>query len=96
MIQDPLFGFVRDRDRDRFLRQILIQLRDHELENLDQIVLAQSVEQNYLVQPVQELGIESALDLVPDQILDLFRNHVFIGRLEAQAFALLQVTRADV
>src|SRR5271155_2114558 len=96
LAENPLLGFVRDCDRDRLLRQVLIQLADHQFENLDQIDLTQSAEQNDLIQPVEELRIERALDFVFDQVLDLFRDHVFLARLEAQTLTALQVPRPDV
>src|ERR1700693_5564518 len=54
LVEDPLLGIVGNRDRDRFLRQVLVELRDHEFENLDQVRLAQSQEQDDLIQSVQE------------------------------------------
>src|SRR4029077_1475758 len=69
---------------------------NHELEDMNEILFAQRTEQDDFVQTVQELRVEGTLDFVSHQILDLFRDHVFFARLESQAFALLQVTRANV
>src|ERR1700680_1193572 len=96
LVENPLLGLIRDGNRDRLLCQVLIQLRDHKLENLDQVVLAQGAEQDDFVQPVQELRIEGAFDFALDQLLDLSRDHVFLTRLEAQPFAPLQVPCANV
>src|ERR1700730_14388180 len=96
LVENPLLGLIRDGNRDRLLRQVLIKLRDHKLENLDQVVFAQSVEQDDFVQPVQELGIEGAFDFALDQLLDLSRDRIFLTRLEAQPFALLQMPCANV
>src|ERR1700694_4347880 len=96
LVENPLLGLIRDGNRDRLLCQVLIKLRDHELENLDQVVLAQSAEQDDFVQPVQELRIEGAFDFALHQLLDLSRNHIFLTRLEAQPFALLQMPCASV
>src|SRR5579864_6760076 len=96
LVENPLLGVVGDGDGDRFLRQVRIELRNHELENLDQVVFAERVEDDDFVDAVQELGIEGTLDLVPDQLFDLVGDVVFLGGCEAQAFALLQVPRADV
>src|SRR5581483_1478069 len=96
LIQDPLLGFVRDRDRNRLLRQVRVELRNHELKNLDEVVFGQRVEDDDFIQPVQELGVERALHFVLDQFLDLVRDRIFLRRLESQAFALLQVPGANV
>ena len=96
LVEDPLLGVVGNRDGDGFLRQVLVELRDHEFENLDQVGLAQRQEQDDFVEAVQELGVEGALDFALHQFFDLVGDHVFLRRLEAQAFALLQVPRADV
>src|SRR5581483_760345 len=53
-------------------------------------------EQDDFVQTIQELGVAGALDFVLHQVLNLAGNHSFVARLEAEAFALHQVTRADV
>ena len=74
----------------------MVQLADHELKNLNEIVLAERIKNDHFVKAVQELGIESALDFVSHQVFDLIGDHVFLGRLEAQAFALLQVPRTDI
>ncbi len=96
LTEDPLLGFVGNRDGNRFLGEVRVELRDHKLQNLDQVGLAQSLEQNDLVQAVEEFGIESSLYFALHQLLDLAGHHVVGGRLEAEALALLQVTRADV
>src|ERR1700721_1292889 len=96
LVEDPLLGLIRHRNGDRLLRQVLIELGDHELENLDKIRFAQSQEQNDLVQPVQEFRIEGALDFALHQFLNLARNLIFIRRLETKPLALLQVPSPDV
>src|SRR5882762_6443899 len=82
--------------RDGALDQVLVQLADHEFEDLDQIALAQGGEQDDLVQPVQELWIEGALDFVLHEVFHLLGNHVFLRRLESQALASLQVPGSNV
>ena len=96
LVENPLLGFIGHRDGDRFLREILVQQVHHQFENLDEILLAESHEQNDFVQAVEELGVEGAFNFTFHQIFDFAGNHVFVGRLEAQALALLQVPRADV
>src|SRR5579862_6867669 len=96
LVKDPLLGFVRNCDRDRFLRQVRIELRDHEFQNLDQIRLVQSHEDDDFIETVKELGIESALDFILYEFFNLVGNRIFLGRGKAQAFASLQVTGADV
>src|ERR1019366_5097485 len=96
LVENPLLGIVRNRDRDGFLRQVLVELRDYELENLDQVALAQRQEQDDFVEAVEELRVEGAFDFALHQFFHLVRDHVFLRRLEAQALALLQVPRADV
>src|SRR5262249_2500952 len=96
LVEDPLLGLVRNRDRDRLLRQVRVELSDHQLQNLDQVGLGQRVEDDDFIEAVQKLGIERALDFVLDQFFNLFRDTLLIARLEAEAFALLQVPGADV
>ena len=79
------------------LRQVLIQLRDHELENLDQILLAERGEQNDFVQAVQELRVEGALDFVLHEVFHLLRDHVFVRRLRSpDPSRFMQVAGANV
>src|SRR5882672_8108555 len=96
LVQDPLLRFVGYRDGDRALRQVLVQLIDHQFENLDQVGFAERHEQDDLVHTVQELGVEGALDLALHQVLDLLGDHVIFRRLEAEALAFHQVPRADI
>ena len=96
MVEDPLLGLVRHRDGDRLLRQVRVQLRDHKLQNLDEVDLAQRVEDDDFIEPVQELGVKRALNLVPYQFLDFFCDRIFLRRLEAQAFALLQMAGPNI
>ena len=49
-----------------------------------------------LVETVQEFWVERAFNFLLHQVFDFFGDHVFLARLEAEAFAALQVTRADV
>src|SRR5579872_3003314 len=96
LLQNPLLGLVGHGNRDGLLRQVLVQLADHELQNLDQVYFVQRLEQNHFIQAVEELGVEGALHLVLHQVLDLAGNDFFLFRLEAQPGALHQVPRADV
>src|SRR5437660_773812 len=96
LIEHPLLGFVSHTYGDRFLCQVLVELVDHQLQNLDQIGFGQCAEQDDFVKPVQELGVESALDFVLHQVFDLLRHHLFLLRLEPEPFPLLQVAGANV
>src|SRR5208282_1549548 len=96
LVQNPLLRFVGHGYGDRALGEILVQLADHEFENLDQVGFAERHEQDDLIHAVQEFRIEGALDLALHQVFDLLGNHLVFRRLEAQALALHQVPRADV
>src|SRR5208282_1373319 len=89
-------GFVGHGHRDRTLGEILIQLTDHEFQNLDQILFAERHEQDDFIHTVQEFRIESALDLALHQVFDLLGNHLVFRRLEAQTLAFHEVPSADV
>ena len=76
LVQNPLLRFVGHGYGDRTLREILVQLADHEFENLDQVGFAERHEEDDLVHAVQEFGIEGALDFALDQIFDFLGNHL--------------------
>src|SRR5579862_6625832 len=71
LVENPLLGFIRDRDSDRFLRQVRIKLRDHKLQNLDKVSLAQRQEQDDFIQTVEKFRVEGAFYLAFHQFLDL-------------------------
>src|SRR5579864_7948745 len=96
LVEDPLLGIVGNRDGDRLLRQVLVELRDHEFQNLDQIGLVQRHEDDDFIQTVEELGVEGTLHLVFHQLFNLVSDRILLRRLESQAFALLQVPGANV
>ena len=78
------------------LRQVLVQLLDHQLHNLNQVGFRQSVEDNHFIETVEEFGVEGALHLVLHHVLDLGGDGVFLAGLEAHPATLLQMTSADV
>src|ERR1019366_8120115 len=96
LVEDPLAGLFRHRDRDGALRQVLVQLLHHQFHDLDQVGLAERVEDNDLVETVEKLGVEGALHLAPHHVLDFGRGRLIKLRLEAHAGTFLQMPRADV
>ena len=61
LVEDPLLGVVGYRDGDRLLRQVLVKLRDHEFENLDQVGFAQSQEQDDFIQAVEQICLRETI-----------------------------------
>src|SRR5207244_3483354 len=84
LVEYPLLSFVGYGHGNRLLRQIRVQLRDHKLQYLDQVDLAERAEDDDFVQPVQELRIKRSLYFVLHQILDLFGDHFFFSWFEAE------------
>src|SRR6202030_3853887 len=58
LVENPLLGLLGDRDGDRLLRQVRVELLHKQFDNLDQVGVRQGQEENDLVQPVEELRIE--------------------------------------
>src|SRR5271165_4080839 len=96
LVEDPLARLFRHRHSDRALRQVLIELLHHQFDDLDEVHLCQSVEDDDLVETVEELGVEGALHLVLHHVLDLGGDHFLLLGLEAQAGALHKMARSDV
>ena len=96
LLENPLLGFLGDRDGDGLLRQVRVELLHQQLDDLDQVGVVERLEEDDLVEAVEELGVEGLLDFVLDQLLDLLADQVVAIALEAEALLLHQVPRADV
>src|SRR5690554_487561 len=80
---------------DALALELLLGASDHQVDDLGDLVLAQLVEDDRLVDPVQELGPEVLLERLVDLLLHLFVRDRLVGPTEAQA-RLAQVGRAEV
>ncbi len=96
LLDNPALGVVGHRDRDRLVNQIYIQLLHQKLEDLHQVGIVQRGEDDDLVQTVQELRIEGALDLALHQLFHLVEHHVFLLALETQPLPLLQMLGSNI
>src|ERR1700728_1225332 len=76
-LEDPLLRLFSDGDGDGLLREVRIELLNEQLENLDQIGIRQGLEEDDLVDTVEELRVEGALDLVLHQVFDFLHDHGF-------------------
>src|SRR5690348_18274014 len=75
---------------------MLVHVVDQQIEDLEHVIVVQSIKDNDLVEPVQELGIEQPFDLAHHQVAQLFVRCPFRRRLEAQVRAPLQIPGPDV
>src|SRR5439155_6854503 len=67
------------------------------LDDIEQVVAVERAADDYVVQPVKELGAEVALELAVERLLHLLVVLVLVGPAEAEAGALvLDHVRADV
>jgi len=76
--------------------QGVVDLANEEVDDAQEIVIAERIEENDLIQTIQKFRIEYALDLAHHQVVHRFAGTLFPYGLEAQGGALLQVTRAEV
>jgi hypothetical protein len=85
------------RDGDRLLRQVLVELVDHELENLDQVGLAQS-QLKIMISSMRlrNSGLNVRLTSFLTSSSTLSAMSSSLVDCEAEALALLQMARADV
>ena len=60
-LEDPLACFRRQDHLDLPVDQRIIQLTNQQIDNPEQVLIAQRIEQDYLVQPVQKFRIERSL-----------------------------------
>ncbi len=76
--------------------EVGVHLLHQQLHDLHEVGVGERGEDDDLVEAVEELRVEGALDLALDQLLHLVEDHVLVAALEAEALALLQVLGADV
>ena len=76
-VRDKLFGRVREPDRDLSVLKSLVEVRDDQIDDARNIILAQRREEDDLVKPVEKLRTEMRVKKLHNGILgllaDLFR-----------------------
>ncbi len=77
-LEEPLARFRREHNLHLTVNQRVIGLADEQIDDAEQVFIAQRVEQNDLVQTIQELRIEHALH---------FAQHQFVQALGGALFA---------
>jgi hypothetical protein len=78
------------------LSQVLVELGDHEFENLDQVASLRAMKRMISSTRLRNSGLKGALDFALHQIFDFFGDHLVFRMLEAEALALHEVTGSDV
>src|SRR6516164_5788388 len=78
------------------MNQRVVQLTNEQIDNPEQVLIAQRIEQDYLVQPVQKFRIERSLYFPQHQLFQAFQAGFVDARLEAYRGALLQVPRTNI
>src|SRR6202007_1173540 len=78
------------------VNQRIVRLPDQQIDDTEQVLIAERVEDYNLIQAVEKLRIERALDLGHHQIFHGLAPGLVCAGLETQAGALLQMTRAQV
>src|SRR6185437_987792 len=96
LVEDPLLRVLRDGDRDRFLHQVGVELRQQQFDDLDEVRISERLEENDLIDTVEELRIKGTLDFTLHQIFDLVHHQIFTIALEAEALLALQVPCPNV
>src|SRR5439155_24670246 len=76
--------------------QVLVHLSREQVDDLQQVGVSESVENDRLVQAVQELGIEKPPHFAHHQFFNLPFRQFLVGGLETQVGALLEIARADI
>src|SRR5271154_6174076 len=61
LLENPLARFRRECDLHLAVNQRLVDLADEQIDDADQVGVAQRIEYDHFVEPVQELGIEDFL-----------------------------------
>ena len=88
-------GRVGQLQADALALELAHDPADHEVDDLDDLVLGQLVEDHRLVDPVQELGTEVLLEGVVDLLLHAFVGDGLVGLAEAHG-RLAEVAGAEV
>jgi hypothetical protein len=68
-VRQQLLGVLRDLQRHVLVRQLALHAGDHEVDDLDDLVLGQLVEHDDVVDAVEELRPEVLLELLVDLVL---------------------------
>src|ERR687890_2569770 len=80
---EELFGGVGDLDLDALAFEVLVQAREHDVHDLQHVLLGEGLEDDDLIHPVQELGPEGALQGLAGAPLGLAEVHA-VARGEAK------------
>src|SRR5262245_9858072 len=95
-LDNPVHHLWRKHDAELAIDEVVVELGDEQPHDSPQVVVGQRLEDDDLVDAVDELGVERALDLTQDHLRDASADLVGIRRLEPQRALLLDEARADV
>src|SRR5216683_7849705 len=95
-LEYPLTCFRRYDNLHLPVNQRVVQLAHQQIDDAEQIFVAERIENNHFVQPVQELRIERPLYFVHHHIFHALLPGFIRAGLEAQRGALLQMPRAEI
>src|SRR5436190_22338378 len=95
LVGHEALGRRRELDADALAGELLLRAGDEQVDDLRDLVLAELVEHDRLVDAVQELGTEVLLEGVVDLLLHLLVGDGLIGLAEAE-LGLAQVGGAEV
>src|SRR5439155_15168811 len=95
-LEYPLSCFRRYHNLHLPVNQRVVQLAHQQIDDAEQIFVAERIENNHFVQPVQKLRIERPLNFVHYHIFHAFLPGFISAGLEAHGGALLQVTRTEI
>src|SRR4029077_3739532 len=96
LLEDPLARFRRHNNLHLTVNQSVIDLANQQINDAEQVFVAQWVEENYLVQTIQELRIEHALHFAEHQVVEALGISFLGRRLETHCGTLLKMSRAQV
>src|SRR5246127_3395361 len=94
--EDPLACFRRQNNLDLPVDQRVVHLAHEQIDDAQQVVVAERVENNDFVQAVEKLRIERPLYFVHHHFFHALEAGFIGAGLEADGSALLQMARAQV
>src|SRR5579864_6100774 len=84
------------RGEAHFVAHPALHVLEQDRHDLRDMLPRERVEDDHIVQPVQELGVEHLVHLVLDPLLHFLEAALGVGRVEAERLALHDVPGADV
>ena len=96
LLEQPVDAVVLDGDRDPLLLQVGVELVHEEPRDAREVLVGQRVEDDDLVHPVDELGVEGAFHLAHHHLVDALGGVLGLAGGEAHAPLLLDEPGADV